>query len=202
MKLTSSSIKHFTIAIALIILAISAFWSFRVRAANDAAQFEPIATHHTVVLPTNTEITAVIPNGISSSSAAGSSITAIVSAPVLFNGNVAIPRGAKLDGHMDNIFARGKKAKVEITFDVLTSGGRSRPIQTVPIVVTVPTRNDGEILGDAVRTLLAAGISAGIGASSKDERLLRDTLVGGVRTSLPVKSAVPITVTLMHDLQI
>jgi hypothetical protein len=103
---------------------------------------------------------------------------------------------------MDKISASGKMAKAEITFDILTSDGRSRPIQAVPIVVTLPIRSDVDILGDAVKTLLAAGFSAGIGASSKDERLLRDTLAGGVRTSLPIKSTVPITVILVHDLQI
>jgi spore maturation protein SpmA len=194
--------KRFWIAIALVTLGVLAFWSFRVRAASEAAQFVPIPTRHTILLPGKTEIPALIPNGISSSSAAGSSITAVVSAPVLFGGNVAIPRGAKLDGQMDKISARGKTAKAEISFNVLTLGDRSWPMQTVPIVVTLPIRTDAEILGDAVKTLLAAGVSAGIGASSKDERLLRDTLVGGVRTSLPVKSAVPITVTLLHDLQI
>jgi hypothetical protein len=103
---------------------------------------------------------------------------------------------------MNTISVRQETAKVDITFDVLTSQGRSLPIQTLPIVVIIPIRSDAEILVDGIRTLLAAGISAGIGASSNDQRLLEDTLIEGLKTSLPVKSAVAITVILEHDLEI
>ena len=189
-------------AIVLITLGISAFWTFRARAANEADQFEPIPAPRAALLPKNTGIDAIIPNGVPSSSAAGNSITAFVSAPVSFHGNVAIPTRAQLNGHMKRLSAVGDKAKVEITFDVLTIRDRSWPIQALPIVVTVPIRGDAKILVEALRMLVTAGISAGIGASSMDERLFEATLGEGIKTSLPVKSAVPITVILEHDLQI
>ena len=202
MRVTFSSVKRFSVAIALIILGISVFWSFRVRAADEAAQFKPLAAHHSVILPTRTEITAVIQNGILSSSAAGSSITALVSAPVLFDRIVAIPRAARLEGRMNTISTNGETAKADITFNALTIDGQSWKIQALPIAVVIPVRSDAAIVMDALRTLVTAGISAGMGASSQDQRLLKDILGKAIKTSLPVKSSVSITVILVHDLQI
>ena len=196
--------KHFRVIIALttFAIAISVFCSSHTRAANEAAEFQPAAAHQNVVLPKQTEITAVILSGIASSSAPRSSITAFVSAPVLFNGNVAIPRGAQLDGRMKILSSDKDAANTELIFDVLTIGSRLLPIQTQPINVVISVRSDTNILIDALKTLVAAGISAGMGASSRDERLLQNTLMEGTKASMSPQSAIPITVILMHDLHI
>ncbi len=194
-------VTPFAIAIALMTVAMSIFWSYRVRAANEAAEFAPAATQR-VVLPASTVIYATIANGIASSAEAGESVTASVSTPVLSNGRVVIPPGAQLEGNLKETSDFGTTVKAVITFGVLTIGDRSFPIQTRPIMVAAPARSDTAILIAALRIIVGAGIAAGMGASSKDERLLEHGLLETTRASLAVESAVPITVTLVRDLEI
>jgi hypothetical protein len=194
-------LTRFAIAIALMTVALSVFWSYRVRAADQAAEFAPAAAQR-VVLPAATVIEATITNGIPSSAEAGESVTATVSTPVLSAGKILIPSGAHLEGDLKDMTVFGTTVKAVVAFRVLTVGDRSFSIQTRPIMVAVPARSDTAILIAALRTIVGAGIGAGMGASSKDERLLQHALLEAASSSLSVESATRITVTLIHDLEI
>src|SRR5262245_19740483 len=86
-------VAHFAVALALALLAISAFWAYRVRAAAEAAQFVPISTKRELV-PAGMAISGVIRNGFARSAAAGDTVTAFVSIPVIWHDRVVIPPGA------------------------------------------------------------------------------------------------------------
>jgi hypothetical protein len=193
-------VTHFVIAIALITSAISVFWSYRVRAAEEAAQFAP-SMRKPVLLPAATAIEASIRNGIASSAVEGDSVTAFVSAPVIFDGRVVIPYGAKLEGDLGIMSVFEARAKANISFNVLSIGGRSYTIQTRPVVVFTPVQSDTDILSAALYTLIGAGLSTAITAASADARSIEDGLFMGAKGSLLVKSTVPITVTLIEDLE-
>jgi hypothetical protein len=194
-------VTRIAIAIALITAAISIFWSHRVRAAEEAAEFAPVAAPK-AVLSAATIIEATIANGIASSAKAGESVTALVSTPVLSNRRLVIPPGAQLEGDLQAITVLGTTVKAVITFGILTVGDRSVRIETRPIIVAAPARSDTAILMAALKMIFGAGIGAGIGASSRDEYLLEEELLKAARASLSVEFAVPITVSLTRDIEI
>jgi hypothetical protein len=191
---------HFAIAIALITSVTSVFWSYRVRAADEAAQFMP-AIDKRVVLPAATAIDAVIRNRIASSAVAGETVVAFVSIPVVFNGKVVIPYGARLEGNLQEISVFGAMAKADISFAVLTAGVRSFAIQTRPIVVFTPVQSDTQTVGAAVKALTGIWLGIAIGAASGNGRLIEQGLLEGARIGLPEESTVPITVILIRDLE-
>ncbi len=158
-------ITHFAIAIALITSAVSVFWSYRVRGAEEAAQFAPASDKH-VVLPAATAIEAVMRNGIASSAVAGETVMAFVSTPVAFDGRLVIPYGAQLEGNLEEISVFGARAEAIISFTVLTTGGRSFAIQARPVVVLTTSRSDTEILSAALKALTGTGLGIAIGAAS------------------------------------
>jgi hypothetical protein len=195
------NVTRFLIAIAVMTLAISVFWSYRTRADYEAPLFAPAAIQP-VVLPAATQIEAVIEDGIASSATAGTSLTAFVSTPVFFNGRMVIPPGAKLEGELENPSVSRSTIKADITFTRLTLSGRSHGIQTQPTKVVAPVRRDIKTLLNALNTIVGAGIGASLGAASRNARLLEDGLLQGARSSLTIKSAVHITVVLSRDLKI
>ena len=192
---------RFAAVIGLMTIAISFFWSHRVRAASEAVEFAPASTQR-VMLPAATVIEATIQNGIASSGEAGDSVTALVSTPVLSNGKIVVPHGARLEGDLKSIKVFQTTVEAVITFRVLTVGDRSVSIQTRPIMLLAPAQSDTAILGAALKTIVGAGIGAGIGASSRDERLIENGLVEVAKAFLSAESAVPVTVTLARDLEI
>lgn len=194
-------ITHFAIAVALITLAISAFWAYRVRAEDEAAQFAPAMSQH-IVLPVGTVMAAVIPNGIASSAVDGDKVTAFTSTPVFFLGSLVIPPGTQLEGHLEQVSVAGANVKAHIRFFALTIGARSFTIQARPVVVFAPARSDTKILTSALKTIVGAVIGAGIGATSGDQRLVERGLLEGARAGLSIESTVPILVTLLADLRI
>jgi len=189
----------FAIGITLIILALSAFWASRVRAASVAAQFAPATM--SVLIPADTVIDVLIANGITSSSVEGDTVQALVSGPVVVEGRLVIPDGAQLDGNLERVSVDAKNVKATIAFTVLTADGRSFPIQTQPLVVILPIRGDTEILFGALKALTGSGIGTSIGAPSEDGRVIERGLLAGTGLSLPANLAVPAKVILMRDLK-
>lgn len=189
------------VVLALITLAITIFWSYRVRAADESAQFAPAAIRH-ILLPAATAIPAVITNGIASSAGEGETITALVPAPVFSQGSLAIPPGAQIQGILEDVSRSGSTVKAHIRFVVLVMGSRSLAIQTAPVAVLAPARSDTQLLTAVLKTLLGAAVGAGIGATSRDDRLVERGLFEGAMAGLTVDSAVPITVSLTADLEI
>src|SRR5512147_2969497 len=94
-------------AIALVILGLTAFRLYRVKAtAEEADQFAPAGARQTLI-PAGTEITAVLRNGIAESATAGDPVRAFVSEPVVVNGSVVIAPGAQLRGELQEISISG-----------------------------------------------------------------------------------------------
>ena len=191
---------RFAVIVALVVFSISLFRSYRVRAvAEEAAQFAPAAATP-VLVPAGTAIPAVIWNGISESAAPGDSITAVVSKPVIVNGELAIPSGSRLKGKLQKVSFSHAKAKVQIGFNVLLVRGRNLTIQARPFEGGIPVETDLQILSAALTTLMEASLGAAIGAGSGNPRVTSRGLFEGVRASALHQSAVPITVILTRDL--
>jgi hypothetical protein len=115
---------------------------------------------------------------------------------------MVIPPGAHLEGKLENTSVSRKKVTADVTFTLLTVGGKSHRIQTQRVRVVARKRKDIKTLLNALNTIIGAGIGVGLGAASNDDRLLQYGLVQGARSSLMVKSAVHTTVILSHDVQI
>ena len=194
-------IYRLVFAVALILLAISVFSAYRLRAVEEAAEFEPSHTEP-VMVPARTVIPAAVRSRIPESAEAGDTVTAFVSAPVVIDGRTVIPYGAQLKGEMEHVSVSGPTANAAVSFDVLLIDGNSLTIQTRQIGVIIPVQSDAEILGTALSALMQASIGAAIGAEARDPRVLNGALVEGAATSVPVEVPVPITVTLIRDLEI
>jgi hypothetical protein len=191
-------VTYITVAAALMTFAIFALWSYRVRAAGEAAEFLP--TTKSVLLPAGSAIETVLRNGIASSAAVGDSVTAFVSAPVIFKGRVVIPAGAHLKGRLEQLSVAGATGKARLSFTDLLIRSRSYSIQTGDVNVVIPVQSDIAILGAALSTPMAATLGAVVGAASGDIRLIIRGLYEGAGVPEPEKAQVPITVVLALDL--
>jgi hypothetical protein len=174
------------------------FWSYRVRAAEEAAEFAPTTINH-VVLPAGTALEATIKKGFASSAARGDIVTALVSRPTVVDSRLRIPSDARLKGSLQNFCVSKTTGKAWISFTVLQTRDRSVAIYTRPVVVMTPIVSDDEILRAALRTLVGAALGAAMGAGSGDVRLIDYGLISGMGVSMPVKATVPITVILVKD---
>ena len=189
------------IALALIALAVSLIWVSRVRAAREALEYAPTAELH-AVLPGDTEINALIENGISLSALAGDSISALVPGPVMVEGQPAIPAGAHLQGYLTKIAILRRKAHIEVNFTTLVTNGRSFVIRTHPVSTVARVRSDADILSSALRTMIGAGLGAGLGAAAEVPRVTNRMLVEVAKASLPIPPMIPVTVVLENDLSL
>ena len=188
-------------AVALILLAIALFSAYRVRAAEEAAQFEPTYTEP-VLVPARTVIPAAVKNRIPESVVAGDTVTAFVSAPIFVDDRTAIPPGAELRGELETVSVSGTTAKSTVKFNRLLTGGHAFEIETRQIVVKIPVQSDTEIIGSALRTLMGATLGAAIGASARDPKVFNGGLYEAAAASVELDVEVPITVTLLRELEI
>jgi len=190
----------FTAAVALMVIAISVFWSYRVRAAEHAAQFPPVSIH-AVRLPAGTAIEAALINGIASKAQAGDTVTAFVSRPVIIDGKLVIPKGARLTGHLDKLSVSRRVGSASLNFTVLTIQGRLFTIQTRRVAVVIPTLSDVDLVRKTLKTLMGAALGAAVAAESGDARLIDRGVLEGTTATLPLET-VPIQVFLAGDLDI
>lgn len=189
------------IALALIALAVSLIWVSRVRAAREALEYAPTAELH-VVVPEDTEIDALIENGISSSALAGDSISALVPEPVTTAGEPAIPAGAHLLGYLTKISVLRRKAHIEVNFTTLVTNGRSFAIRTHPVSTVARVRSDADILSSALKTMIGAGLGTALGAAAGTPRVTNRMLFEGAKDSLPIPPMIPVIVVLENELSL
>jgi hypothetical protein len=188
-------------AVALILLAVSVFSAYRVRAAEEAAQFEPAYTEP-VLVPARTVIPAALKNRIPESAEAGDTVTAFVSAPILVDDRTVIPPGAELKGELEKVSISGTTAKSTVKFNRLLTGGQAFEIETRQIEVKIPVQSDTEIIGSALRTLMGATLGAALGAQARDPKVFYGGIYEAAAASVTLDVEVPITVTLLRELEI
>jgi hypothetical protein len=191
--------KRFAVSLLLVMSAISALRYYRVRAAAEVAEFSP-ARGNAVLVPAGTPIQAVIRTGIASVSHSGDTITAFVSTPVMFDGQVAIPAESEMTGTLEAFSPSDKHAEVHMRFTKLRIRGRIFDIQSNGLFLIIRTQTETETLGGGFRTLLGATIGISLGAASGDQNLIEQGIIESEGTAIAAQSAIPITVVLNRAL--
>ena len=177
----------------------SAFWSYRVKAAEEKLEFAPTSIAP-ILLPAGTQIHAVLWNGLPDSTAAGDSVTAFANEPITVQGEHVIA-GAQLRGKLTQVFMGEETVEATMKFRVLEICGRSFPIQTRQVMTVVPIQTEIDIAGSVLQALMRATVGAGIGAQSGDRRVVGRGMLEGARASVSAPSA-PITVILLHAVEV
>jgi hypothetical protein len=193
--------RHFAVLAAVALIVISVFWSFRVRAAQEATEFKPIRAASGFV-PAGTPIPAVLRNGIPSSAAKGDRILAVTSEPVLVQGVVAIPTGAQLEGTVNELSSFGSEKELDVRFTELFTGNRSLPIQTKETLVSGRVQSPINAVSGGLGALIETSIGAAFGAASGDPNLVKRGLLEGAGSIGSADSSIPITIVLTGDLEI
>jgi hypothetical protein len=184
-----------------LILAVSAFWLYRVRARAEAAEFSP-AVNDIFVLRAGTTINAFLRNGIAKEAATGDSVTAFVSEPVMLGNEVVIPTEAELKGSLEQISVSHKRAELLIRFSVLVIRGQRFNIDARQVSVRVPIVSDIDELRASFETLMATTLGTSIGGGSGDPRLVKRGLLEGTKMLDTTGISIPIAVTLTKDLKV
>jgi len=182
---------------------VGSFWHYSVTAMKRrAAEFQPTAVKDMVV-PSGMEIYAYLQN-IGKSSKAGDAVSARVSAPVVVDGDLAIPAGARLKGNLKRMSPANGKATVALEFTGLVINGRDLRLAAAPVVISTRTEHDAELLGEALGTVVGAGIGAAIGALSEDGTTIAAGLIEGTKASAPLRAELgsPVKVVLTEPLRL
>ena len=191
------------LVIAMVALAVVAFWSYRTSVlTSTASEFKP-TTRQLMLIPAGTRIPAILPYGITEGTKPGEKVVAFVSPPVIINKETAVPQGAQLTGIVDQIEKQHGKASTRLNFSMLAVGNRLIKIQTDPVVATVPVTTDFQILGNAFEATTSAVLGITQGAGSRDERAIGWGAVRGTLVTPGLDSNVtPITVVLNRPVQL
>ena len=114
-----------------------------------------------LVVPADTAISVALDQTLSSkTSKSGDKFTATVESPIEIEGKVAIPKGARADGVVNDAKAAGRfkgGAALSLTLTSITVNGRDHEIQTSP--ATMSSKGKGK------RTAVMVGGGAGGGAA-------------------------------------
>jgi hypothetical protein len=191
--------KRFTVSLLLVMVAISAFWYNRVRAVAEAAEFSP-ARGNAVLVPAGTPIQAEIRTGIASLSRSGDTVTAFVSTPVVFDGQIVIPAESEMMGTLEAFSPYDRHAEAHIRFTKLRIRGRTFDIQSKGLFLIVRTQTATETLGSGFQALMSATLGLSIGAASGDHKLIEKGLLESEGTAVTAKSAIPVTIVLSRAL--
>jgi hypothetical protein len=186
------------VSVALVLLAIAVFWSYRVRADQEAVEYAPLRTTP-AVLPAGIAIQAEIRNGIARFAAPGDSITAFVSKSVVLHDRLIIPPGAQLKGNLERISVVHSTANADIHFTSLITDHHFVPIQTRPLAVVLPVRSDIRIFASGLRVILGATMGAAMAAAAGDPHFVGGAVLEGALATTPVEAEVPITVSLTRE---
>src|SRR5262249_49919129 len=123
----------------------------------------------------------ILPYGITEGTKPGDKVVAFVSPPVTINKEITIPRGAQLNGVVEQIEGKHGKASTRLNFSELVVDNRRTQIHTEPIVATVPVTTDFQIVGNAFQATTSAVLGIVTGAGSRNEKAIG---WGAVRGSL------------------
>lgn len=187
--------------VVVILLALSVFWTNRVKAAADAAEFQPVS-NAPLLLPTGTVIQAEIRNRFPESAEAGDTMTAFVSRQVMSDNKLAIPADALLEGSLEKLTVTGSRGRAVIDFNQLLIGRQSFAIHTLPCLANGEVKNDIEVLGSGIRLLMGTTVGTAIGAGTGDIRLVDRALLEGAREAVQDDSRFPVRVTLAANLEV
>jgi hypothetical protein len=194
-------IARFTATVVLIVLGLSLFWSYRVRAAEtEAAEYLPIDVTP-VLVPKGTAIEAELRNQIIAAGV-GDSVMATVLEPVVIDGRTVIPPGAQLTGNLQSLSIQGHITQAAIHFTALRIGERLIAIQTDPVAFTTKTQSETDILSSAAKTLTGASIGAAVGAGSQDLRLVRRGMFEALDAMPALEPSIRLRVPVSQDLEI
>ena len=187
--------------VVVILLAMSALWTYRAKAAGEAEEFQP-ASNAPVSVPTGTVIQAEIRNRFPSHAEAGDTVTAYVTRQVMSDGKLAIPADALLKGSLEKLTVTHSNGRAVIDFNEILIGRQSFAIQTRPCLVNGEAMSDLDVLSSGLRLLMGTTFGTAIGIGTGDIRLVDRTLLEGARESVKDDSRFPIRVTLATNLDI
>jgi hypothetical protein len=194
-------VRKIVLTVLFLMLAMSAIWSYRVRAAAEVAELQP-AANETFVLRAGTPIDALVRNGIGREAKTGDSLTAFVSNPVSSDHSVVIPSEAQLKGRLEQISVADGRAEVRIRFSALLIRGQRFDIHARQVSVRIPVVSDIEELSAALGTLIATSLGTSLGAASGDRRLAERGLLEGTKIVDATGISIPVTVTLTRNLEV
>lgn len=196
-----SRLRHFSVLAAVALIVISIFWSFRVRAAEEAAEFKPLRVA-TGFIPAGTSIAAVLRNGIPASVTKGDRLLAVTSEPLVVQGAVVLPAGAQIEGAVNELLSSGKEIEIDVRFTALFTGSHFVPIRTKETRVSGRLPSPIKAVSGGLGALIETSIGAAVGAASGDANLVKRGLLESAGSLGSPNSAIPMTIVLTADLRI
>ncbi len=186
---------------AIVVLSGTFLWRHHIRVT--ATQFMPKTSVRHVV-PAATQVPAVLKHLVTSTTQPGDAMLAFVTDPVMINGSIAIPLGARLDGVVEKINKTDSQAVTWVRFNSLVIDDKPLPIETDLVLTSTNIATDFEILGDVADTLTEAGVGAAMGAASRNPASINaGVAVGALRGAASVQSGdTPITVVLSQPVEV
>jgi hypothetical protein len=187
----------------VIVASVAAVWSHGVKAkVQQPWQFAPRSAAVRSV-SAGTAVHSVLAYGIAESTMPRDKVVAIVTDPVVANGDTIIPMGAQLEGVVERIRKSGRTAEVVLQFSRVVINGQSTDIHSVPITTTATMIGDLQVLGDAFGVSAGALLGTAVGAASNNPgQIPRGAVLGGVAAvSVPVQPP-SITVVVDRDVQV
>src|SRR5689334_13872880 len=105
------------LVIAMVILAIMAYWAYRnTLAIVRAAEYQPAALTLSTV-PAGTDIRVVLSNGINEKTRPGDSVKGFIVAPVVVGNIPLLPTGIQLNALVERIHKNDDTARILLQFD-------------------------------------------------------------------------------------
>jgi len=146
----------------------------------------------------------MLKNLVTSTTQPGDTMPAFVTDPVMINGSIAIPPGARLDGVVEKITKANSHAETWVRFQSLVIDGQTLRVQTDPVKTSTPIASDFEVLGDVADTLTQAGVGAAMGAASRNPASVNaGVAVGALRGASGVQEVdTKITVVLAQAIEV
>jgi hypothetical protein len=186
---------------AIVVLSGIFLWRQHIRVIG--TQFMPTTSVRHVV-PAATQVPAVLKHLVTSTTQPGDAMLAFVTDPVMINGSIVIPLGARMDGVVEKINKTDSQAVTWVRFNSLVIDDKPLPIETDLVLTSTNIATDFEILGDVADTLTEAGVGAAMGAASRNPASINaGVAVGALRGAASVQSGdTQITVVLSQPVEV
>ena len=155
------------LTIALVVLAIMAYWSYRnTLAIVRAAEYQPAAVTLPVV-PAGTEIRVVLTNGITENTRPGDTVKGFIATPVVVGNISLLPTGIQLNALVSRISKVDDAASVLLRFDEAVFKGKITLMDCEPVWSMVPLTSDLNTLASGFNTITGAGIGLALGTTAE-----------------------------------
>jgi hypothetical protein len=187
----------------VVVLVGAGTYLWQYRKVSVAPSFMP-RTSVRVIVPAGTQIPGILKNLVTSTTQPGDTMPAFVTDPVMINGSIAIPLGARLDGVVEKITKANSHAETWVRFNLLVIDGKNLRVETDPVRTTTTVTTDFEVLGDVADTLTQAGVGAAMGAASKNPASVNaGVAVGALRGAAGVQEVdTKVTVVLAQPVEV